>query len=111
MQRVSRALVRGTVALGKPCPGVCPSYSQVAKDWFMSLPWVSRPTLFAIFTLLLLTPSASQAQDLGGSGGQGGRIEGSYKIVPLPYFNYNRSIGASLGWIHGPTSTIQGPDS
>ena len=63
----------------------------------MSLPWVSRPTLFAIFTLLVLPPSASHAQDLGGSGGQGGRIEGSYKIVPLPYFNYNRSIGASFG--------------
>ncbi|MEK6255249.1 MAG: hypothetical protein N2B05_11170, partial [Gemmatimonadales bacterium] len=56
-----------------------------------------RPTLFALCALLVLPPSASHAQDLGGSGGQGGRIEGSYKIIPLPYFNYNRSIGASFG--------------
>jgi outer membrane protein assembly factor BamA len=48
--------------------------------------------------LLAATPSAAMAQGvLGGGGGQGGRIEGTHKIIPLPYFNYNRSIGASFG--------------
>lgn len=47
--------------------------------------------------VVVLSPAASAGQDLGGTGGQGGRIEGKYKIVPLPYFNYNRSIGASFG--------------
>lgn len=28
---------------------------------------------------------------------EGGRIEGRYKIVPIPYVNYNRSIGGTLG--------------
>ena len=49
-------------------------------------------------TLSLGIPTVGAAQGLpGGGGGQGGRIEGSHKIIPLPYFNYNRSIGASFG--------------
>lgn len=47
---------------------------------------------------LLLLPTAGAGQDVAGGGNaQGGRIEGKYKIVPLPYVNYNRSIGASFG--------------
>ncbi len=47
---------------------------------------------------LLLLPTAGAGQDIAGGGNaQGGRIEGKYKIVPLPYVNYNRSIGASFG--------------
>jgi outer membrane protein assembly factor BamA len=53
--------------------------------------------LSAVALVLLLGPSPSAAQDLGGGGGAGGRIEGRYKIVPLPYINYNRSLGFTLG--------------
>jgi outer membrane protein assembly factor BamA len=57
--------------------------------------------LRALSALVLLLPafvSAGQAQGVGsGVGGRGDRIEGSYKIVPIPYLNYNRSIGASFG--------------
>ena len=46
----------------------------------------------------LLLPAAGAGQGIGGGGaGESARIEGSYKIIPLPYFNYNRSIGASFG--------------
>ena len=36
---------------------------------------------------------------LGGAagGGNDARIEGRYKVVPIPYINYNRSIGLTLG--------------
>ena len=58
---------------------------------------IVRTLPFCAFALLLL-PSAGTGQDIGGGGGsQGGRIEGKYQIVPLPYVNYNRSIGASFG--------------
>ena len=53
--------------------------------------------LVAVSALLLAAPAAIMGQDLGGAGGRDDRIEGRYKIVPLPYFNYNRSIGASFG--------------
>jgi len=42
----------------------------------------------------LATPPAVHAQ---GALGETGRIEGKRKFIPLPYFNYNRSIGASFG--------------
>ena len=53
---------------------------------------------WVVSVALLLLPVTGVGQGLAeGGGGQGGRIEGKYKIVPLPYFNYNRSIGASFG--------------
>lgn len=57
----------------------------------------SRLAYVCAFAIVaLMSPAGIAGQDLGG-GGQRGRIEGKYKIVPLPYFNYNRSIGASFG--------------
>jgi outer membrane protein assembly factor BamA len=46
---------------------------------------------------LLVLPAPAAGQGLGGGGGGTDRIEGRYKIVPLPYLNYNRSIGLTLG--------------
>ena len=34
-----------------------------------------------------------------GGGGNNGRIEGSFKFLPIPYINYNRSIGFQIGAI------------
>ena len=30
-------------------------------------------------------------------GGGGGRIEGKFQFMPIPYINYNRSVGFTLG--------------
>ena len=51
---------------------------------------------------LMLLPSlifsfSSFAQGVGG--GNNGRIEGSFKFLPIPYINYNRSIGFQIGAI------------
>lgn len=53
--------------------------------------------LILLFTLLVGLPSASEAQDIDDGAGGRGRIEGRSKFMPLPYVNYNRSIGASFG--------------
>jgi len=43
----------------------------------------------------LLLPTVVPAQGVGDD--KAGRIEGRYKIVPLPYVGYNRSIDLSVG--------------
>ena len=54
-----------------------------------------------IFFLVLITPILSQAQGmLGGGGGGGGKAERNdknFNFVPIPYINYDRSLGLSLG--------------
>jgi hypothetical protein len=49
-----------------------------------------------ILFILLPNPSSGQGIPSGG-GGASGRIEGNFKFMPIPYINYNRSIGLSLG--------------
>ena len=45
---------------------------------------------------LWLVPGLSFGQGFGG-GGTGNRIEGDFKFLPLPYVNYDRSIGLQGG--------------
>lgn len=52
--------------------------------------------LLAIILILISLPQNNIAQGLGGGGN---RIEGKYKFLPIPYINYNRSIGFQLGAI------------
>lgn len=49
---------------------------------------------------MLIIAFATQAQGFP-SGGAGGsdRIEGKFKFVPLPYLDYDRALGASLGLV------------
>jgi hypothetical protein len=59
-----------------------------------------RPQLlsftFFIFIVFLTGTSAGFSQGLGGMKGKN-RLEGRFKFLPLPYINYNRSIGATFG--------------
>ena len=59
------------------------------RSWQLSL----------VFLLLIFSaPTNGSAQGgRGGGAGERGRIEGRYKIVPIPYVNYNRSIGGTFG--------------
>lgn len=53
-----------------------------------------------ILPLLLFAPLMVSGQGLGGGmGGESGRIEGRSKLMPLPYMNYDRSLGFTLGAI------------
>ncbi len=61
-----------------------------------------HPSLLMRFILpvLLLAPLLVSGQGMGGGlGGENGRIEGKYKFMPLPYMNYDRSLGFTLGAI------------
>ena len=56
--------------------------------------------LFPLFVLinLLGTPLLVSAQGLGGGmGDESGRIEGKVKFMPIPYVNYDRSLGFTVG--------------
>ena len=52
--------------------------------------------LLHILLLLILLPSLAISQEMGDTQNSG-RIKGKFKFLPIPYVNYNRSIGASLG--------------
>ena len=61
----------------------------------------SRVSFSHVLTLVLLTivfTSHSQGL-LGGGGGEGDRIDGKFKFLPLPYVDYNRAVGVTLGAI------------
>jgi hypothetical protein len=51
--------------------------------------------------LFLFTSVLSYSQGLPGSGvgGGGNRIDGKYKFMPIPYINYDRSFGVTVGAI------------
>jgi outer membrane protein assembly factor BamA len=51
---------------------------------------------FLLKILLLIFFISSLAFSQIGGGGRG-RIKGDFKFMPIPYFNYNRSIGATFG--------------
>jgi hypothetical protein len=51
------------------------------------------------FYLSLPHAGFGQAIPSGGMDGDVNRIEGKFKFIPLPYLNYNRSIGFTLGAI------------
>ena len=57
---------------------------------------LTKLPLLSLWMIALVLPATGSAQGVLGRG-QTDRIEGRYKIVPLPYFNYDRSIGASFG--------------
>ena len=52
-----------------------------------------------VAAILALSATITSAQGmLGGGGGEAeGRIDGRYKVVPIPYLNYDRSLGFSIG--------------
>jgi outer membrane protein assembly factor BamA len=52
-------------------------------------------SLFAILQIIISCPAISQG--IGGGGLSSSRIEGNFKFYPIPYINYNRSIGFSIG--------------
>lgn len=53
--------------------------------------------ILGLIFLLLCFPKNSLGQGIPSGGGGTGRIEGDFKFMPIPYMNYNRSIGLSLG--------------
>jgi len=62
----------------------------------------SRSTYFLFLPLILVclicSPRLVSAQGLGGGmGGESGRIEGKVKFMPIPYVNYDRSLGFTVG--------------
>ena len=54
--------------------------------------------IILLFIVLLSTSLITFGQDAGG-GSNIGRIEEDFKFLPIPYVNYNRSIGFQLGAI------------
>ncbi len=57
-----------------------------------------KTALIGILLILVFYIDSSFAQGLPGGGGSGGgRIEGKFQFVPIPYINYNRSVGFTLG--------------
>ena len=58
----------------------------------------ARSLYLLVFAFLFLCPVINFAQSLpSGGGGAEGRIEGDFKFMPIPYLNYSRSIGLTLG--------------
>lgn len=56
----------------------------------------ARARLPMVLLLLTMLSSAAQSQGIG-RGGAGSRIEGNFKFLPIPYVNYDRSIGLQGG--------------
>ena len=55
------------------------------------------PRIIPYIVLVIFLSTSSQSFSQGFGGGDKGRIKGSYEFMPIPYFNYNRSIGATFG--------------
>ena len=61
-------------------------------------PMIKRNALATLALVGILLPGGVRAQGVsGGAGGSGSRIEGSHKFLPIPYINYDRSIGFQAG--------------
>ncbi len=58
-----------------------------------------------VFLLLLFNPVQLSAQGFGGGGNS--RIEGKTKFMPIPYMNYDRSMGFALGAVLAAELTIK----
>ena len=58
-----------------------------------------RHILLAMLGIIFLFSMDGFSQGFagGGMGGEGNRIEGRTKFMPLPYINYDRFIGFSVG--------------
>jgi outer membrane protein assembly factor BamA len=56
-----------------------------------------KSTLSTPLILLLLSLLFLPKQTLAQLGGENGRIDGKAKFMPIPYLNYDRSLGFSLG--------------
>ncbi|MGD8699991.1 MAG: BamA/TamA family outer membrane protein [Gemmatimonadales bacterium] len=55
-------------------------------------------SFLCVVVVILSFPVQGRAQgSVGGGPGERGRIEGRYKIIPIPYVSYNRSIGGTFG--------------
>lgn len=52
-----------------------------------------------LLLIILVSPGTMHGQGEMSSGGSGGRIEGDFSFRPLPYVNYNRTLGFSFGAI------------
>ena len=53
--------------------------------------------LCLLFVCLLVNPAVLSGQGIGSGGGK--QIDGKFKFMPIPYVNYDRSLGFSLGAI------------
>lgn len=51
--------------------------------------------LLTVFVSLIILPENLEGQAFGAGGGK--RIEGKAKFMPIPYVNYDRSLGFSIG--------------
>ena len=56
------------------------------------------PHILTLVILSIVFSSHSQGL-LGGGSGEGDRIDGKFKFLPLPYVDYNRAVGVTLGAI------------
>jgi len=57
-----------------------------------------RLTVMCALILVILLPGVVRSQGASSGGtGSASRIEGSFKFLPIPYINYDRSIGFQLG--------------
>lgn len=54
-------------------------------------------SIAGLCALSLVQPLDPAVAEAGGGIGENGRIEGRYKFVPIPYVNYNRSFGFTIG--------------
>jgi len=59
----------------------------------------SRSFVFFLPGIILICITALLSGQGLGAGGESSRIEGKYKFMPIPYLNYDRAMGFSLGAI------------
>jgi outer membrane protein assembly factor BamA len=59
----------------------------------------TRSLLFLLlaFVCILILPTSTFGQMGGGMGGESSRIDGKFKFMPIPYVNYDRSMGFTMG--------------
>jgi len=62
---------------------------------------IKNPLIIFIVSFCLSFPNIAHGQGIPGGGmdGDANRIDGKFKFIPLPYLNYDRSIGFTVGAI------------